>query len=287
MGAPRHGNAAWSSSSSAAIFIGAAGGDPVSGHFNGKIEDPVILSAAIADEQEAMLLDPLRSRANIVAAWDFSRDISGIGIEDVGPFGRHGTLVNLPTRAVVGARWTGREMCWRHAPRDYCAIHFHADDLGDCGWQTISFLPFPTTCRAAPMRASDLRRGRGWLPLYVLPKRAGPRASVVFLASTFTYQAYANHARGNADAAYRERRGRLGRLSVQSGRTTRSMDGRPTTVHLDGSGIAFSSRLPPVLTMRPGFLTVRRSDAVGTAALSRRHASAGLARGEGHRSSTS
>ena len=27
------------------------------------------------------------------------------------------------------------QLGWRHAPRDYAAIHFHKDDLGDCGWQ--------------------------------------------------------------------------------------------------------------------------------------------------------
>ena len=47
--------------------------------------------------------------------------------------------------------------------------------------------------------------GEDWLPFYVLPSRQGPFAPIAFLASTFTYQAYANHARGNADEAYHRR----------------------------------------------------------------------------------
>ncbi|WP_176946151.1 N,N-dimethylformamidase beta subunit family domain-containing protein [Bradyrhizobium sp. Rc2d] len=42
--------------------------------------------------------------------------------------------MNQPMRGVVGARWTGREFCWRHAPNEYAAIEFH-DDLDDRRWK--------------------------------------------------------------------------------------------------------------------------------------------------------
>jgi hypothetical protein len=51
------------------------------------------------------------------------------------PHGLHGLLRNLPTRAVRGSRWSGEETSWRHMPRHYAAIHFHEDDLYDCGWE--------------------------------------------------------------------------------------------------------------------------------------------------------
>jgi N,N-dimethylformamidase len=41
---------------------------------------------------------------------------------------------NLATRAVRGSRWTGAETNWRHMLRHYAAVHFHEDDLYDCGW---------------------------------------------------------------------------------------------------------------------------------------------------------
>ena len=97
--------------------------------------------------------------------------------------------------------------------------------------------------------------GEDWLPLYVLPRRDGPFAPIAFLASTFTYQAYANHARPQC---------RCRRISIASRhgapiRTIRReypIYGRSTyNKHRDGSGISFSSRHRPILTMRPGFLT--------------------------------
>uniref|UniRef100_UPI001954B74C N,N-dimethylformamidase beta subunit family domain-containing protein n=1 Tax=Klebsiella michiganensis TaxID=1134687 RepID=UPI001954B74C len=36
---------------------------------------------------------------------------------------------------VRGSNWDGSEFCWRHAPGHYGAIHFHDDDLSDCGWE--------------------------------------------------------------------------------------------------------------------------------------------------------
>jgi len=146
-------------------------------------------------------------------------------------------------------------MCWRHAPGDYGAIHFHADDLSDCGWQTsVTFTvpdDLPSGAYALHLTCAD---GDDWLPLYVLPPRGEARAPVVFLASTFTYQAYANHARGNADAAYKARVAAWGAYPYNP--DDYPVYGRSTyNKHPDGSGIAFSSRLRPILTMRPGFLT--------------------------------
>jgi N,N-dimethylformamidase len=96
--------------------------------------------------------------------------------------------------------------------------------------------------------------GEDRLPFYVLPRRQGPHAAVAFLASTFTYQAYANHARGNFDAAFRAR-------AREWGASPHNPDDYPLysrstyNRHADGSGVALSSRLRPILTMRPGFLT--------------------------------
>jgi N,N-dimethylformamidase len=97
-------------------------------------------------------------------------------------------------------------------------------------------------------------QGEDWLPFYVLPPKGQARAPVAFLASTFTYQAYANHARGNADAAYKARVAAWG--AYPHNPDDYPVYGRSTyNRHPDNRGIAFSSRLRPILTMRPGFLT--------------------------------
>ena len=174
---------------------------------------------------------------------------------DVGPHRLGGRLVNLPTRAVTGARWTGREMCWRHAPREYAAIHFHDDDVHDAGWATDFELTMPDDLPSGAylMRLSAEGHADD-LPFYVRPPRGRPRADVLYIASTYTYQAYANHARGSTDAAYRER-------VAAWGASPHTPDNHPDygwstyNRHRDGSGICYSSRLRPVLTFRPRYLT--------------------------------
>ena len=238
----------------APILIGALG-EPAAGHFNGKIEDPMLLKTAIADGHQALALDPLSPSPDLIAGWDFSRGISGLQIEDVGPHRLHGVLVNLPTRAVKGARWSGQEMCWRHAPREYAAIHFHEDDLYDCGWETDFTFRAPDDLRSGVYGVRlSCDSAEDTIPFYVRPKRGRPTAPILFLASTFTYQAYANHARGNYDDAYQERASSWGAYPwnpdahPEYGRSTYNF-------HPDRSGTAYSSRLRPILTMRPGFLT--------------------------------
>src|SRR6185437_7410932 len=159
-------------------------------------------------------------------------------VTDTGPHACHGRLVNLPTRAVVGASWTGAEHCWRHAPAEYAAIHFHADDL-------------PSGAYAFHLTTD---KGEDRIPFYILPRRNGPFAPIAFLASTFTYQAYANHARAEIDQAYFDRVAAWD--AVPGNPVNYPVYGRSLyNMHLDGSGISFSSRRRPILTMRPGFLT--------------------------------
>jgi N,N-dimethylformamidase len=238
----------------APVLIGARAGPDARDHFNGKIEDPLLLAAA-APAPESLVLDPLLPPDGLLAGWDFSQGIDGLDVVDVGPHRLGGRLVNLPTRAVTGARWTGREMCWRHAPREYAAIHFHADDLHDAGWATdFEFaVPADLPSGAYVMRlAADGHVDE--VPFYVRPPRGRPGADVLVIASTYTYQAYANHARGNTDAAFRARIAAWGAWPhtpddhPEYGRSTYNR-------HRDGSGICYSSRLRPVLTFRPRFLT--------------------------------
>jgi N,N-dimethylformamidase len=229
------------------VLIAAENPAAPTNHFTGKIEAPTILAGLAETWPEG--------RAEVLAAWDFSRGIASQSIIDIGPHACHGRLINLPTRAVVGASWTGAEHCWRHAPAEYAAIHFHADDLGDCGWRPDFTWAVPDDLPSGAYAfhlTSDAGEDR--LPFYVLPKRQGPFAPIAFLASTFTYQAYANHARVETDQAYFDRVAAWGASPgnpVQYPIYGRSL----YNMHLDGSGIAFSSRLRPILTMRPGFLT--------------------------------
>ena len=223
-------------------------------HWNGKLEDPLLLAAAVT-APESIALDPLLPPTGLLAGWDFSRGIDGLDVVDVGPHRLGGRLVNLPTRAVTGARWTGNEMSWRHAPREYAAIHFHDDDLHDAGWATDFDFTVPADLPSGAYVMRLAAEGHAdEVPFYVRPPRGRPGADVLFIASTYTYQAYANHARSSTDAAYRAR------VAAWNAYPHNPDDhpgyGRSTyNRHRDGSGICYSSRLRPVLTWRPRYLT--------------------------------
>jgi len=245
------------------VLFAAENPDAPRHHYTGKIEEPTLLAGFIETFPD-VLARPDRLGGAVLAAWDFSRGIDGADIADTGPQACHGTLVNLPARAAVGVRWTGQEQCWRHAAGDYGAIHFHADDLEDCAWQPdFGFtIPagLPSGCYMLHLTCAE---GADWLPFYVLPPRDGPCAPIVFLAATFTYQAYANHARGNTDAAFRARVASWGAYPFNPddfpiyGVSTYNR-------HPDGSGVSLSSRLRPILTMRPGYLTFNDPRGSGT-----------------------
>ncbi len=215
--------------------------------FNGLLEAPGIFKVA-AGATGKMAYQPL-------ATWDFSRAMS----EQLVPDSSGGlcslNLINLPRRAVRSSKWSGRNMDWKIAAHEYAAIHFHCDDLADCGWQDSLELEVPPTAKSG-VYGLIVRNERGsdTIPFYIAPGAHGPRARIVFLAPTLTYLAYANHARGNFKGALVQRVKDWGAYPHNPDVVTKYGTSTYNT-HGDGSGVSMSSRLRPLLTMRPGYLT--------------------------------
>ena len=224
--------------------------NPYGAFLNGRIEDPAILTGARDAEAP---LEP--DEAGVLAWWDFSADLQSERICDRGPHALHGFLRNLPTRAVRGSRWTGEETSWRHLPRHYAAIHFHEDDLYDCGWDTDFEVTIPDGM-ASGVYGVRLRCGgeQDIVPFYVLPPVGVATAPLVFLASTFTYQIYGNHQRFNVDEAFRARQEEWGAYPWNA-QDHPEYAASTYNTHADGSGICYSSQRRPLLTMRPGYMT--------------------------------
>jgi len=228
---------------------------PCRAHFNGRLEHPVILRGIF---DGAAPLEPAHlPRGSVIAWWDFARDIATDAITDRGPHRLHGRLVNLPTRAMRGAFWTGAEMRWRDAPDQYAAVHFHEDDLYDCAWDTDFTFAVPDDLPSG-VYGIRLRAGtdaetaaEDIVPFFVLPPPATATAKVALLFPTYTYQVYANYDRGNFDESYRERRAAWGSYPYhpaehpQYGLSTYNW-------HADGSGVALSTMRRPILTFRAG-----------------------------------
>lgn len=227
----------------------AAEGRPARRHFTGKIERPGVYAGVLdeVDDIEQVGLKP-------IAEWDFSRDIKTQDIVGLGPEGHDGVLHHLPTRAMTGSSWTGNEPNWRHAPGQYGAIHFHEDDFGSCDWDPSFAFQIPATLKSGSYALHLVTAsGEDWLPFYVLPPKAGPKAKVVFIAPTYTYQAYANcYFANRLDST--QARGAAWGASVYCGFRYGSYGRSTYNWHADGSGVALSSRLRPILTMRPGFI---------------------------------
>ena len=245
---------------SAPLLFAALDHDDPRAHFNGKLERPMLFDQALA----ASVIDTVIAGEDVAAAsacWDFARDTAGSRIVDIGAHGAGGRLVNTPGRGMTGSRWDGRQMCPAHAPEQYGAIHFHDDDIDDCGWPVAFEWTPPAGVRSATC-ALILSAGEEEenIPFFVLPAKGTRTADVAVLASTFTYVIYANHARPewNLDAdwqaAWRAQTAAWGGYPHNPGEHTEY--GLSTyNDHNDGSGVSIASRHRPMLNMRIGYLT--------------------------------
>jgi N,N-dimethylformamidase len=238
------------------LFLAAAPGPDGAprDHFNGRLEHPVILDGDRAGG--AGIVEPAQlPRSALHGWWDFSLAQDTAEIVDRGPHRRHGRLVNMPTRASRGAFWSGRELNWRHAPDEYGAIHFHEDDLYDCGWETDFSFDTPADLPSG-VYGIRLRAGadEDIVPFFVLPPAGTATAKVALLFSTYTYQVYANYDRGNYDDAYRARRADWPGAYPHHPGDHKQFGLSTYNWHADGSGVAHSSHLRPILTFRPGYL---------------------------------
>jgi N,N-dimethylformamidase len=240
-----------------AIFAAMPGGEAgrLHGHFNGKIDSPRIASRAL-DDAECVAIggsELARFGAELLAAWDFSVDMSSQTAFDRGPNHLHGLIVNFPARAMTGFNWTGEYMDWRQSPGQWGAIHFHDDDLYDCGWEVDFELAIPASMNsgiyAARLRAADAEEYI-WFTVGPPP---GMEKKVALLLPTASYMAYANDHFGT-DGTDNELLNNI--LTVLSPHDLFLNDhweygGSLYDVHSDGSGVCYSSRLRPMVNMRP------------------------------------
>ncbi|HPA89148.1 MAG TPA: N,N-dimethylformamidase large subunit [Quisquiliibacterium sp.] len=232
--------------------------------FNGRLERPMLFARAIAGGAIARAwADALAGNMpdGLIGAWDFSRDMHGQRIVDTGPGGRHGELVNTPTRAVRGADWTGHEHCFRHAPEQYGAIHFHDDDLDDCRWPATHAITIPEGFRsdayALILEAGDAREN---IPFFVVPPQGTARARIAVLVSTYTYTVYGNHARPEwlTDPAWRDAhvaQTKAWNAYPYNPGAHRDYGLSTYNYHSDGSGIAIVTWRRPMLNLRVGYFT--------------------------------
>lgn len=237
----------------------------VRGCFNGKIDRPRLFSKPLSDNDINSLQQeqpPAYFGDSIVAVWDLSRDFSSDIITDISPNKLHGTLVNMPARGMTGHNWTGKETDYRNAPKEYGAVYFHDDDLEDAQWDVGFTLTIPEGMRsgiyAARLTAGEGEGNEDHIPFFVRPKKGSSTAPIAFLVPTNSYLAYANiHLMSRIEIveSWKAWMGEHININYPSlphekyivNNELHSLYDR----HSDGSGVAYSSRLRPILDMRP------------------------------------
>ena len=221
------------------------------GLYNGKLARPSIWSRAFGPER--LLAGDLPERGR-VARWDFSLAMESMTAMDAGPNALHGTIENLPDRAMTGPFWTGETLDWRRNPVEYDAIHFHEDDLLDCRWESDLTWQVPDDTGSG-VYALRCRTGTGVerIPFFVVPPADGARADVAVLMPTATCIVY-----GNGHFAYDEPldemvRGSLVTLSPHDVYLNehRELGLSSYDTHADGSGVLSVTRHRPILNLRP------------------------------------
>jgi N,N-dimethylformamidase len=215
-------------------------GQGYEGVFNGKLEAPTLSSAP----------------SGLTAAWDFSIGIETRAVRDVAGGDLDGVTLQMPARGMTGHDWDGETYAWRGARAGYGAIHFHDDDLLDAGWETDFTWRAPDDLRSG-LYAARLRGAldEDYVPFVVRPSPAAPRAKLLFLVPTASYQAYANEHLA-IDAAVAETvHGHVPAFGPNDLYLAahRELGGSLYDRHSDNSGIFFSSRLRPILNMRPKY----------------------------------
>ncbi len=239
----------------APLLFAAGGIDDRAEFFNGKIDRPRLANRDLNDSEMEALSGPAIPAALadcVLGFWDFAADVSSDRITDLSRKGLHGTVVNLPTRGVTGHNWDGSEHNWRHALDQYGAIHFHSDDLYDAGWETDFTYVVPKDLPSG-VYAARLAHGEDTdrIPFFVLPPKGASTSDVAFLVPTASYMAYANtRQRLQPNLIFGDGRPEY----VNDGFLAQheEVGGSLYDLHDDRSGIHYSSRLRPVMNMKPG-----------------------------------
>ncbi len=224
-------------------------------HFNGRLDSPRLMGTALPREQITECIrreecDP--SDADVVGFWDFATGIGRQEFQDLSAHRLHGRFKNLPTGAVTGFRWSGKNQDWKKAPWDYSAVHFHDDDIYDLEWEPSFSWTVPKGTRSGAY-AARIRKGdeTDYITVFVTPERSQKKAPVAFIASTATYLAYANET-----VTMRLQRVLYGRNETPTPEMQMLVDTPAFGFshydhHTDKSGIHYSSYLRPIMNLRP------------------------------------
>ncbi|TMQ95316.1 hypothetical protein ETD83_22575 [Actinomadura soli] len=203
-----------------AAYWNRSGDDHPAGLYNGKIESPALYDRALGKRE----LDAIAKGAHAPrpsAAWDFSKHMSGDRVAGSGSQGLDGRAVNLPVRALTGHAWDRKTMNYNQDPKQWGAMYFHEDDLGDAVWKPSFTWKVPQNARSGVYAARLEADGKVYHATFVVrPKKR--TSKIAMLVPTLTYLAYGQT--GGTMSQYSD--------------------------HADGSGYVYSTHRRPIENLR-------------------------------------
>ncbi len=238
--------------------------------YNGKIDRPRLCRRALSKSEIEALARGFEGcaaelRNDVVGAWDFhaniTTNIASTYIIDTSPNILNGHAINLPARAMTGFNWTGDEIVYHHRPDEYGAIHFHDDDIDDARWDMDFEFTVPEGLKSG-VYAARLRIGgddsadtEDFIPFVVRPPQGTTTSRLALILPTNSYMAYSNDNLGTNSVVAQLLAGKVPVLSPSDLYLNEHREYGLSTysLHSDGSGVCYSSRLRPILNMRPKY----------------------------------
>ena len=238
--------------------------------YNGKIDRPRLSNKALTKAEIESLASsytacPSDLRAKVVGAWDFhaniTKNIASTFIVDVSPSHLNGFIINLPCRGMTGYNWTADDIVYHHKPEEYGAIHFHDDDIDDARWEVDFTFDVPNIIKsgiyAARLRINgeDSPETEDFVPFVIKPPKGKTTSKLAFIVPTNSYMAYSNDNLGTNSVVAQLLAGKVPVMSASDLYLNEHREYGLSTysLHSDGSGVCYSSRLRPILNMRPKY----------------------------------
>ena len=238
--------------------------------YNGKIDRPRLSGTALGKHEIDALARgfkgcPADLRRAAIGAWDFqaniTKNIASTYIIDTSPNVLNGHAINLPARGMTGYNWTGDEIVYHHAPEEYGAIHFHDDDIDDARWDADFGFTAPEGLKSG-FYAARLRIGgeessatEDYIPFVVRPPKGRPASRLAVIIPTNSYLAYSNDNLATNSVVAQLLAGKVPLMQASDLYLNEHREYGLSTysLHSDGSGVCYSSRLRPILNMRPKY----------------------------------
>ena len=238
--------------------------------YNGKIDRPRLSKKALSKsyiESLARGFTDCKSelRSEVIGAWDFhaniTKNIASTHIIDKTSNHLNGFIINLPCRGMTGYNWTADEMVFHHKPEEYGAIHFHDDDIDDARWDVDFTYKVPDLIKsgvyAARLRINgeESAETEDFIPFVIKPPKGKTTSDLLFVLPTNSYIAYSNDNLGTNSVVAQLLAGKVPVLAASDLYLNEHREYGLSTYsqHSDGSGVAISSRLRPILNMRPKY----------------------------------